>query len=100
MFKWVSFILELLRLCILLVLTLLILGGLERIIYKMMFGEPIYHWSMTLGNMIIFLVLYRNYFQFKGWYISEHNKKLNKISTRSLTAISLALLIIPIWITQ
>ena len=100
MLKLVSFIFELLRLCILLVLTLFVLGGLERMIYQLIFDQTIYNWSMTLGNIIIFLVLYRNYFQFKGWYKSEKNKRLNKISTRGLTVISLGLLILPIWITR
>ncbi|OBZ18578.1 hypothetical protein A8L34_03120 [Bacillus sp. FJAT-27264] len=100
MLKLVSFIFELLRLCILFALTLLVLGGLEKVIYQWIFGQSLYHWSMTLGNMILFLVLYRNYFQFKGWYKSENNKKLNKISTRSLTLISMGLLLIPIWIGQ
>lgn len=100
MLKLVSFIFELLRLCTLLVLTLFVLGGLERMIYQLIFDQSIYHWSMALGNIIIFLVLYRNHFQFQGWYKSENNKKLNKISTRSLIVISLGLLIIPIWINQ
>ncbi|RKP57986.1 hypothetical protein D7Z26_00265 [Cohnella endophytica] len=98
MIKLVSFVFELLRLCILLILTLLILGGLEREIYRLIFGNPIYLWSMTLGNMILFLVVYRNYFQFKGWYKSENNKKLKKSSTISLITFSMVLLLIPIWI--
>lgn len=69
--KFVSFILELLRLSILLGLTLLLLGGMERIIYEVIKGKAIFHWSMTVGNIIIFFILYRNYFQFKGWYKSQ-----------------------------
>lgn len=50
-----SFILELLRLCILLVLTLLVLGWAERLIYQLIFGQPVYNWSMGLGNLLLFL---------------------------------------------
>ena len=96
MLKLLSFVLELLRLCILFVLTLLILGWLEKNLYELIFGIEIYYSSMTLGNTLIFLILYRNYFQFKGWYKSEENKKLSKVTTRNLAVLSLILIIIPI----
>jgi len=96
MLKLLSFVLELLRLCILFVLTLLILGWLEKNLYELKFGIEIYYSSMTLGNTLIFLILYRNYFQFKGWYKSEENKKLSKVTTRNLAVLSLILIIIPI----
>lgn len=93
--KFTSFILEFIRLCILLILTLLIFGALERYTYQVIYSRPIYHWSMTLGNIILFLVLYRNYFQFKGWYKSENNRKLSKTLTASLIVISLVLIVMP-----
>jgi len=91
-----SFILELLRLCILLVLTLLVLGWAERLIYHLIFGQPVYNWSMGLGNLFVFFMLYRNHFQFKGWYKSEKNKKLTLLTTRIITVISIGLIILPI----
>ena len=100
MLKLFSFILELMRLCVLLVLTLVILGGLERILYQLLFGSPIYYGTMGLGNFLLFFVLYRNYFQFKGWYKSEKNVKLSRNLTRSLIAISFVLILIPIGIGQ
>ncbi|OMD09901.1 hypothetical protein BJP47_28310 [Paenibacillus odorifer] len=91
-----SFILELLRLCILLVLTLLVLGWAERLIYQLIFGQPVYSWSMGFGNLLLFFMLYRNHFQFKGWYKSEKNQKLTLLTTRIITVISIGLIILPL----
>lgn len=96
MTKLGSFIMELLRICILLMLTLFILGGGERFIYQSIFGQPVYNWSMALGNLLIFFMLYRNHFQFKGWYKSQKNQKLTILTTRITTVISLGLIILPI----
>ncbi|OZQ62952.1 hypothetical protein CA600_20695 [Paenibacillus sp. VTT E-133280] len=96
MMKFASFIVELFRLCILLVLTLFILGGAERFVYQSIFGQPVYNWSMALGNVLIFFMLYRNHFQFKGWYKSEKNIKLTLLTTRIITVISLGLILLPI----
>lgn|GEM_PF-950426 len=96
MTKLGSFILELLRMCVLLVLTLFILGGVERFIYQSIFGQPMYNWSMALGNLLIFFMLYRNHFQFKGWYKSHKNQKLTILTTRITMVVSLGLIILPI----
>ncbi|MEK4186448.1 MULTISPECIES: hypothetical protein [Paenibacillus] len=96
MLKLGSFILELLRLCILLVLTLLVLGWAERLIYQLIFGQPVYSWSMGFGNLLLFFMLYRNHFQFKGWYKSEKNQKLTLLTTRIITVISIGLIILPL----
>ena len=96
MSKLGGFILEMLRMCILFVICSIVLGGLERWIYQVIFGYPQYNWSMMIGNVGLFFILYRNFFQFKGWYKSEKNKKLSRTLTRSLTAISLALVIVPV----
>lgn len=96
MTKLGSFILELLRMCVLLMLTLFILGGVERFIYQSIFGQPVYNWSMALGNLLIFFMLYRNHFQFKGWYKSQKNQKLTILTTRITMVISLGLIILPI----
>lgn len=96
MIKLGSFIVELFRLCVLLMLTLIILAGVERFVYQSIFGQPVYNWSMALGNLMIFFMLYRNHFQFKGWYRSEKNVKLPILTTRIITVISLGLIILPI----
>lgn len=94
-----SFILEILRLGVLLVATLFILGGLESLVYEAIVGHVVESWSIAIGNSMIFFVLYRNYFQFKGWYKSEKNQKLHPITTRILMVISLVLIMIPMWIS-
>ncbi len=94
-----SFILEILRLGVLLVATLFILGGLESLVYEAIVGHVVESWSIGIGNLMIFFVLYRNYFQFKGWYKSEKNQKLQSITTRILIVISLVLIMIPMWIS-
>lgn len=99
MMKLGSFILEILRLCVLLIVTLIVLGGLERLAYEAIVGHPIDSWSIGIGNLMIFFVLYRNYLQFKGWYKSEKNQKLHPLTTRILTVISLVLIMIPMWIS-
>ncbi|MNO45419.1 hypothetical protein D3C76_356850 [compost metagenome] len=96
MIKLGSFIMEFFRLCLLLVLTLFIVGGVERFVYQSIFDQPVYNWSMALGNVLIFFMLYRNHFQFKGWYKSEKNIKLTRLTTRIITVISLGLILLPI----
>lgn len=98
MLKLGSFILELLRMFVLLILTLLILGGLERFIYSILLGTPLYNWSMGIGNIVLFFILYRNHLQFKGWYKSVKNQRLSTSITRSLAVISLMLIVISIWV--
>ncbi|GAB6988783.1 hypothetical protein [Paenibacillus pini] len=97
MLKLGSFILELFRLSILFVLTVLILGGLEKSLYEFIFGHPINHWSMAVGNIIVSIVLYRNYYQFSGWYKSDKNKKLSRGITKSLMTIAYVLVLVPMW---
>lgn len=99
MMKLGSFILEILRLCLLFIITLFVFGGLERLVYKAIVGHPIDNWSMGIGNIILFFVLYRNYFQFKGWYKSEKNQKLRPLTTRILTVLSLILIMVPLGIS-
>lgn len=98
MSKLASFILELLRILILLAVTLTILGSVEVFLYQLIFDDFSFHWSMGLANFIIFFVLYRNRFQFKGWYKSERNKKLSSNATKILVTIALILIFFPLWL--
>lgn len=96
--KWGSFLLEMLRLWLLFMLSMLLLGQAERFFYQVVFGQNVYFWTMTVGNLLIFLVLYRNYFQFKGWFKSKNNKKLHGNTTLCLIALSIGLILLPIWL--
>jgi hypothetical protein len=95
MSKFATFIAEMLRLVVLLVLTLGVLGGVEQWIFKMLYGWTGYLYTAVIGNFLIFLVMYRNYWQFKGWYKSEKNQKLKPVWTRSLSTAALLLILVP-----
>lgn len=96
--KLTTFVLELCRIIVLFALTLYVLDLVERNLLKIITGRTEYYWSMTVGNLFIFFVIYRNYFQFNGWYKSEQNLKLSKTATRLFILISLGLIIVPILI--
>ncbi|OKP83596.1 hypothetical protein A3842_08800 [Paenibacillus sp. P3E] len=95
MSKLATFVLEILRMCLLLLLTLGLLGGLEYGLFKLLYGWTIYPGSAAAGNLILFFVLYRNYWQFKGWFKSDKNQRLGRNLTFSLTSLSLLLILLP-----
>ena len=93
--KLTAFIAEMLRLVILLILTLLVLGGVEQWIFKTLYGWNGYLYTSAIGNVLVFFMIYRNYWQFKGWYKSEKNQKLKPAWTRALGILSLLLILVP-----
>ncbi|CQR53409.1 hypothetical protein [Paenibacillus riograndensis] len=93
--KLATFVLELLRMCLLLIITIGLLGGLEDAIFKLLYGWTIYPGSAVVGNIILFFVLYRNYWQFRGWFESDKNQRLEQHLTRSLIGLSLLLILLP-----
>ncbi|MBW4081516.1 hypothetical protein [Paenibacillus sp. S150] len=95
MSKLAAFILEMLRMLIMLVLTLLLLGGLENAVFKRLYGWTIDPGSAAAGNLILFFVLYRNYWQFRGWFKSDKNQQLGRRLTLSLVSLSLLLILLP-----
>lgn len=96
--KLVAFLLELCRIVFLLLITLYVLDKLERILIKMITGKIDFHWSMTIGNLLLFFIMYRNYFQFNGWYKSKQNKKLSRTTSKIFISISIGFIIVPILI--
>lgn len=94
--KSITFVLELLRLVVLLLLTLYVLSILEKNLIKIITGRTDIYWSMTIGNIFIFFLLYRNYFQFHGWYRREQNVKLSRMTSTIFIMISISLIIGPI----
>ena len=94
--KVITFILELCRLIILLVLTLYVLNLLERNLTKIITGRADFYWSMTIGNIFLFFVIYRNIFQFNGWYKSEQNIKLSRTTSIMFILLSIGLIVVPI----
>lgn len=95
MSKLATFIAEMLRLVVLLILTLGVLGGVEHWMFKTLYGWEGYLYTAAIGNFLLFFVMYRNYWQFKGWYKSEKNQKLKPVWTRTLAVLSLLLILLP-----
>jgi hypothetical protein len=93
--KFATFMIEMLRLAVLLILTLLLLGGLEQWMFKTLYGWTGDLYTSGIGNFLVFFMLYRNYWQFKGWYKSEKNQKLKPVWTRTLSVAALLLILLP-----
>ncbi|WP_245830982.1 hypothetical protein [Sediminibacillus massiliensis] len=88
-------ILELLRICFI----FLLLGGL---IWQLIGGlytinSPTaqYSWLAGLGVLLLLFVVYRNRWQFSGWYKGEERVRLSKRVSLSLIVISVFLLVAP-----
>lgn len=90
-----AFLIEMLRLVVLLVLTLLVLGAAEQWLFTMLYGREGYLYTAVPGNMLVFAVMYRNSWQFKGWYKSEENRKLKPGWARGLSVAALLLILLP-----
>lgn len=88
-------VLELLRIVILLgllgALGWLVIGN----IYAINKPTESYSWLGAIAMFILLFVLYRNVFQFSGWYKGEGNKKLSKPVTVTLLVMSIVFLTLP-----
>ncbi|WP_238652410.1 hypothetical protein [Paenibacillus piscarius] len=89
------FLIEMVRMVVLLVLTLLLLGATEQWLFTMLYGREGFLYTAVPGNVLLFAVMYRNHLQFKGWYRSEQNLKLNPGWTRGLSVTALLLIALP-----
>lgn len=92
----IKFLLELMRILLLLLIITGLLFWFEKQLYRM-FDIDIADVYVTAGlaNLLIFFVLYRNRFQFSAWYRSTNEKKLSSRLTLGIMAASLLLLLIP-----
>ncbi len=91
------FILELLRIIILLLLVGGLLGFLEKSIYISLglnVNNNPYMYLIGIANLILIFVVYRNKWQFSGWYKGQQKRKLPKQVTILLITIACTLLII------
>ncbi|WP_340021676.1 hypothetical protein MHI24_22095 [Paenibacillus sp. FSL K6-1096] len=89
------FCIEIVRLIVLLVLTLLLLIAVEQWLFTMLYGREGNLYTAVPGNLLVFIVMYRNHWQFKGWYRSEQNLKLKPGWTRGLSMAALLLIALP-----
>ncbi len=97
MHKIGPFILELLRVLLIVMAGTPLLIGIETWLYSLA-GKNIFDftWMPATANIIIIFVLYRNVLQFGGWFKSKQNKRLGKIYSRILILVSLVLILIPL----
>jgi hypothetical protein len=72
-------LLELIRVTFLLVIFGVILSFFINYAYSLLgTNTDIYSWMGGIGILILFFVLYRNKFQFSGWYVGKGREKLTK----------------------
>ncbi|MFT9847035.1 hypothetical protein [Aneurinibacillus sp. REN35] len=91
------FLLELIRVLVL----LLLLGGLLGTVLKSMYtavgvdlSHNEYSWLIGISILLLLLVLYRNMLQFSGWYVGKGRKKLPPRMSLFLVLCSAALLVV------
>lgn len=92
-----SLLLEYIRMFFLLIIFYLISGNIVVYIYRRLGTEVsiIYGIMMVISILIIFTILYRNKWQFNGWYKGDVKDKLSKTLTKWLISIAVLLLLLP-----
>lgn len=91
------FFLEIIRIVVLLIVVGGFLGWVENNIYLslgMNIDNSPYMWLISIANLLFLFVLYRNRWQFSGWYKGQQNRKLPKKATFLLLSFSCLLLVI------
>lgn len=101
MTKLASSILEIIRMMIIMLIFVMVLGNIEHQILKSWIPWNGLYWLLLFaGNVLWFLVLYRNRLQFSGWYRSAATQhKLSRNTTRIVMALGMVLIGAPIMIT-
>lgn len=90
--------LEIIRIVVLLTVVGGFLGWLENNIYLslgMNIANNPYMWLVSIANLLFLFILYRNSWQFSGWYKGQQNRKLPRKITFLLFSFSCLLLVIP-----
>ncbi|MGE7822780.1 hypothetical protein [Paenibacillus sp. NPDC093718] len=101
MSKLASSILEIIRMMIIMLIFVMVLGNIELQFLKSWIPwNGIYSLFLFVGNVLWFLVLYRNRLQFSGWYRSAATQhKLSRNTTRIVMTLGMVLIGAPIMIT-
>ncbi|MEK3852829.1 hypothetical protein [Cytobacillus sp. FSL H8-0458] len=80
--KTLQFILEIIRVSLILFIGLLILGYVEKTIVQLL-GFTEFNWTLIfIADLLFIYILYKNKLQFTGWFKSTHNKTLSRSGTR------------------
>lgn len=89
-------LLEWLRVLFILLILLAILGAFFENVYAALGnGAEKYSWISLIAIFIIIFVLYRNKFQFSGWYEGEGKEKLSKKVTQLLMTSAIIFMLLP-----
>ncbi len=73
-----------------------IFSALINFIYeKLGVNTDTYGWIAMMAILIYLFVMYRNKYQFSGWYTGKGREKLPKIAAKLLISISILLLLLP-----
>lgn len=76
---------EVIRMMILLMIIVAVLGEVEqRVLSSIMPWHDYYGMILLGGNVLLFLVLYRNKLQFHGWYRSDKTQR--KLSSKATSS--------------
>lgn len=90
-------ILELLRVLFIFLIIFAILGTFfENLYLTIGNGAEKYTWLCFIAIFIVIFVLYRNKFQFSGWYDGEGKEKLPRIVSRIFMISAVILLVLPL----
>lgn len=74
-----------------------ILGAVIRNMYASLGPYTVtYEWLGFTAIFILLFVLYRNKWQFSGWYTGKDREKLPKRVSQLLTSVSILLLVFPV----
>ena len=89
-------ILEILRVMFILLMLLMILGAVFKNFYiNIGNGAEKYSWISLIAILILTFVLYRNKYQFSGWYEGEGKEKLPRKVSQILITSSVILILLP-----
>lgn len=89
-------ILELIRIIFIFAILATVLGGIPHAIYSTIgIDTDKYGWTAMIGVFVLIFVLYRNKFQFSGWYTGKGREKLPNGVSNTLIISAIILLLSP-----
>ena len=89
-------ILEILRVMFIFLILMAILGTVfENLYLSIGNGAEKYSWISLIASFILIFVLYRNKYQFSGWYEGEGKEKLPRKVSQILITSSVILILLP-----
>lgn len=93
-----GFFLELIRILVIFILIGMLLWLLVNSFYDIWNLSDQNKWIGTLGIALLIFILYRNKYQFNGWYKGKGKEKLSPFITKFLLVLSAVLILIPLLI--